>query len=393
MIAPLIAACRSGWSLPQPFYASEEVLVKDIERVFMRQWLYVGTTAQIKNPGQYFLFEIENESVIILRDDDGQVRALHNVCRHRGSQLCTVQTGQVKRLVCPYHQWVYDKDGTLLAAKFMPDDFDKSAFGLKPVHCRTIEGFIFMCFAENPPDFAPLKAAYGPHLQPYEMERTKVCHIRRYQVKSNWKLIAENFRECYHCTVGHPEYCKVIIGSNQNESWQKYQASYAESEKRWEAMGLHTKNVHFEDTDWHYCYRYPYHEGYETMSMDGKPVAPRLGSLPEGDVGVWSIVQYPNFWMDANNDSIFSMRLTPVSATVTDIELLWLVHEDAVEGVDYNVDRVTEFWRITGEQDWKLCEDNMAGVLSRAYEPGPYAPGEGGPGQFDNWYLKELARE
>jgi Rieske 2Fe-2S family protein len=225
----------------------------------------------------------------------------------------------------------------------------------------------------------------------YEMASAKVAFSAKYLVKSNWKLLVENFRECYHCGIGHPEYCSVIIGANLSQSRERYNAVWSEQMRAWEAKGIPTHRVNFEPGDWYYCERYPYQPGFVTMSLDGQPVAPPLGKIEDRDVGVWSIVQYPNFWLDINNDYAWSMRVTPVSATSIEVEASWLVRGDAVEGQDYDLEHLVAFWRATGEQDWKLCDDSQAGVNSRFYRPGPYLEGiEGGPDQFIDWYLRQL---
>jgi Rieske 2Fe-2S family protein len=391
-IRDLAHAYRSGFSLEQPFYNHPRLYTLDLERIWMRYWIYAGHTSRIPNPGDYFLYTMGNESVILIRDENGQVNALANVCRHRGSQLCTDSQGYTKKLVCPYHQWVYDLDGSLRAAKLMPEDLDKAEYGLFRLPCQVLEGFIFISFAEQPPDFAFLVEKYRPHLQMYHMERTKVAYSGSYQVKGNWKLIAENFRECYHCGVGHPEYCSVIIGADLLASRERARQVKAEKLAEWEARGIPTYKVLFDSPQvWYYCERYPYQPGYVTMSRDGDAVAPPLGGLKDPDVGVFSIVQYPNFWLDINHDYAWAMRVTPIGPTLSEVEASWLVHQDAVEGVDYEVDELIWFWKTTAEQDWKLIQDNQAGVNSSYYRPGPYVDVEGGPEQFANWYIAHLA--
>jgi Rieske 2Fe-2S family protein len=298
----------------------------------------------------------------------------------------------VKKLVCPYHQWVYDPDGSLRAAKLMPDDFDKSGFNLHRLHCRELEGFLFISFAETPLDFEQLKAAYLPHMQMYQMAQAKIAYTGKYLVKANWKLIAENFRECYHCGVGHPEYCSAIIGANLDAGREKARQVRAEKYRLWEAKGVPTYGVLFNQPDsWFYCERYPYQPGFSTMSADGKPLSLPFGQITDPDIGVWSIVQYPNFWLDTNHDYAWSMQLRPAGPMLTEVQANWFVRGDAQEGKDYDLEKLIWFWKTTGEQDWKLCEDNQMGINSRYYRPGPYSDyAEGGPGQFVDWYLSHF---
>ena len=390
-VQELARACQPGFSLEQPFYNHPRIFELDLERIWMQYWIYAGHISRIPNPGDYFLYQLGSESVIVIRDDEYRVNALVNVCRHRGSQICTQPQGHAKKLVCPYHQWVYDLDGSLRAAKLMPEHLDKAEYGLFRLHCRVLEGFIFISFAEQPLDFDLLVEKYRPHMRMYQMERAKVAYSASYQVNGNWKLIAENFRECYHCGVGHPEYCSVIIGADLLASREHARQVKAQKQAEWEAKGIPTYKVLFENAQvWYYCERYPYQPGFITMSRDGEAVAPRLGDLKDPDVGVFSIVQYPNLWLDINHDYAWAMRVTPLGPTLSEVEASWLVHQDAVEGVDYDVDELIWFWKTTAEQDWKLIQDNQAGVNSRYYRPGPYADVEGGPEQFANWYISHM---
>lgn len=389
-IQELARAHRPGFSLEQPFYTHQQIYDLDLERIWRQYWLYVGHTSQAPNVGDYFLYQMGGESVIVVRDEHGEVNALVNVCRHRGSQICTQPQGHVKKLVCPYHQWVFDLDGALRAAKLMPDDLDKAEYGLFRLHCRILEGFIFISFAEQPHDFDLLIEKYRPHMTMYAMENAKVAFSASYQVKGNWKLIAENFRECYHCGVGHPEYCQVIIGADLLASRQLAKQVKQEKLAQWAEKGIPTYLAPFDKQAWYYCERYPYDPGYVTMSRSGRPVAPMLGSLKDPDVGVFSIVQYPNFWLDINHDYAWAMRVTPLSPVLSEVEASWLVNREAVDGVDYQLDELIWFWKTTAEQDWKLIADNQAGVNSIYYRPGPYADVEGGPDQFVEWYLAQL---
>jgi glycine betaine catabolism A len=387
-----IAARTPGWSLEQAFYTDAEIFAQDLERVYRRHWLFAGHTTQIPAPGDYFLFTLGDDSVIVVRDDEGSIRAHHNVCRHRGSQLCLEPSGQVKKFVCPYHQWVYEKDGRLASARLMPSDFEKSGFGLYSLPVEVVEGLIFLSFADDPPDFSIAARAYAEHLKPYEMEKTRIACAQQYDLATNWKMIAENFRECYHCGNGHPEYCEIVIGSNLVESGEKTRDILADRRAHWEKHGLSTQVMDFTPQTWYHCTRYPFRPGYVSESLDGQPVAPLLGTLTDRDAGVFAIVNLPNFWLEASSDYVWTMRLTPVSPTRTLVDTWWSVRADAEEGIDYNIERLTAFWRATGEQDWGFCVVNQAGVNSSRYRPGPYAPNEMfGVEVFEQWYLGCLA--
>lgn len=382
-----MARYKQGWGLEQPFYTSPQVFEQEWERIWKKYWLFAGTTAEIPKAGDFFTYKAHHDSIIIIRDDKGEVHALYNTCRHRGSVVCLEEKGNAPKLMCPYHQWVYNKDGSLFRARLMPDDFDKSAFGLHPVHIKVVNGLIFISLAHNPPDFTKVSQDYSPFLSPYKIDQAKVAYKKKYVLRTNWKLIAENFRECYHCGVAHPEYCSAVIGANMRETATEV---LAERRVAWESKGLATQTIDFKNDSFHFAIRYPLRPGVQSYSLDGKAVAKPMGDHTDFDAGVLGLVVYPNFWMDSVSDYIWTMRVTPTGPSCTVIDLTWLVDRDAVEGVDYNVERLTDFWRVTGEQDWELCENNFRGIESSRYRPGPYAPVEVDVVKFIDWYLDRM---
>lgn len=386
-IESLINGYESGRSLGQAFYTDERVFEKDLQCIWQKYWLFAGVTASIPKPGDYFTYRIGKDSIIIIRGDKGEILAHHNTCRHRGSLICTKETGTAPKLMCPYHQWVYNKDGALFKARHMPDDFDKTDMGLHPVQVQVAEGLIFISLAETPPDFTAVLDGFRPFLQPYQLNKAKVAATKRYVLKTNWKLITENFRECYHCGVAHPEYCKAVVGANLKESTEAY---LPEKQMEWQQKGLEVKGIDFKDDSFHFAIRYPLRPNVESYSLDGKAVSVPMGDHKDYDAGVLGLVCYPNFWIDAVSDYVWTMRITPVSASRCYVDLSWLVDSEAVEGKDYDVDRLMEFWKVTGEQDWELCENNFAGIESSHYQPGPYAPSELDVVKFVDWYIDRL---
>ena len=383
----LLDSHQHGWSLEQPFYLDQDIFNAEIDAIWKKFWLFAGTIAEIPKPGDYFLYKVQNDSIIIIRGNKGEVYAHYNTCRHRGSLICLEEKGRAPKLVCPYHQWVYDKDGSLVNARLMPDDFDKSDHGLHPVKVEVTGGFIFISLSDNPPDFKKVADDYFPFLSPYKLENAKVAFKTTYELRTNWKLVAENFRECYHCGPAHPEYCSAVIGANMKESATEV---HAERKGEWESSGLATHNIEFENDSFHFAIRYPLRPGVKSYSTDGAAVSMPMGDHKDYNAGVLGLVVLPNFWMDAVSDYMWTMRVTPVSPSTTVIELAWLVDKNAIEGEHYNLDRLTEFWKITGEQDWALCENNFAGIESSHYLPGPYAPVEIDVVKFVDWYLSRL---
>jgi phenylpropionate dioxygenase-like ring-hydroxylating dioxygenase large terminal subunit len=383
----LLKGYKSGRSLEQAFYTDAAIFDTEWEHIWKKYWLFAGTTADIPRAGDYCTYSLHKDSIIIIRGNNGEVYAHYNTCRHRGSLICLEEKGNAPKLICPYHQWVYDKDGTLLKSRLMPDNFDRYAHGLHPVPVQVANGFIFISLADNPPDFSQVLTDYAPFLKPFKINEAKVAYKKRYTLRTNWKLIAENFRECYHCGPAHPEYCSAVVGANLREPVDEV---LAERRVEWQTKGLAIDTVDFKNDSFHFAVRYPLRPGVQSYSLDGKEVAIPMGEHQDFNAGVLGLVVYPNFWMDAVSDYMWTMRLTAVSPSRTDIDLAWLVDGKAKEGIDYSVDRLIEFWKITGEQDWALCENNFRGVESSQYQPGPYAPVESDVARFVDWYIARL---
>ena len=208
-IDSLVARCQPGWSLPREFYLDEAIYRLDVAGVWRTGWLFAGHSSELSRPGDYFTLELDTDSIIVLRGDNGAVHALHNVCRHRGSLICTEPAGHLTRLVCPYHQWTYGLDGKLLACRGMAEDLDKTQFPLHRLEAREVEGLVFISLATDPAPFEPAFQALSPLVKPQGLARAKVAKAVDYLVQANWKLVWENNRECFHCNLNHPQYIKA----------------------------------------------------------------------------------------------------------------------------------------------------------------------------------------
>lgn len=385
----LIERQRPGFSLEQPFYTNQDLFHFEWQQIWKTNWLFAGNTAQLPKAGDYFIYQLQNDSIIIIRGNNGEVYAHYNTCTHRGSAICLENKGNATKLICPYHQWVFDKDGTLLNARMMPDGFCKGEYNLRSVPLRIVEGLIFICLAEDVPAFSSIEKSLAPYLSPFQIDDAKVALIKNYTLRANWKLVAENFRECYHCGGAHPEYCNAVIGASLREDTLVLTEA---KQKEWNAKGLATELTEVAPGTTTYAIRYPLRPGVESYSLDGKKISLPMGKHRDHDAGVIGLVNYPNFWMDAVSDYIWTMKLTPVNASTTDVEFCWLVDKNAIEGKDYDLKRLVEFWEVTGEQDGKLCENNFRGIETSGYRPGPYAPVEDQVINFVNWCLNEMKK-
>lgn len=405
MIESLVAQRQPGCTLPQDFYSEEEVYRADIQAVWRQGWLFAGHSCEIPKAGDYFTLQVDTDPIVVVRGDDGAIRAFHNVCRHRGSIVCTDEAGHAGRLVCPYHQWAYGLDGRLIACRGMQEDIDKSKLGLPPVHAHDLEGLIFISLSPHPPAFEPTEKALAPVLRPQGFRRAKVAKAVDYLVKANWKLVWENNRECYHCNLNHPQYIKANFDHyNADDTLpqirDQMQSAVARSEQKWAADGLTvthkaTGMTTFPDAEnniWYSANRTALVDGWVSESMDGKQVAPLMGEYRDTDVGTMRMRALPNFWNHSSCDHGVSTRLLPAGPQQTAIRVYWLVDEKAVEGRDYHLDKVMPFWQLTSEQDWLICERQQTGVNSSAYRPGPYSTyKEYNVDGFIRWYLKMLS--
>jgi Rieske 2Fe-2S family protein len=402
----LIAAHRPGWSLPRDFYCAESVYRADLERIWRSGWLLAGHSCEIAKPGDYFTLDVDADSIVVLRGEDGAACALHNVCRHRGSLICTEACGHVTRLVCPYHQWSYGLDGRLLTARGMPADFDKARFGLHMLPTHEEQGLIFFSLAEEPTPFEPARDVLAPLLKPQGLRRAKVANAADYLIKANWKLVWENNRECFHCNVNHPQYIKANFDHyNSDDTSPRISEQIANAvrrmESKWTAAGLtvmhkHTGITVFPDAErdvWYSANRTVLVDGYVSETMDGRRCAPLMGDYREADVGTLRVRTLPNFWNHSSCDHAVSTRLLPAGPQLTAARVCWLVDEEAVEGRDYQLAELMPFWQLTSEQDWQICECQQRGVNSSAYTPGPYSTWkEYNVDSFVRWYLKMLGR-
>lgn len=392
VVQRLLAAYRPGFSLPGPFYTSAGMLQADLDAVFAADWVFACNVAEIPRPGDYLTLAIGATSVIVLRGHDGRVQAWHNTCRHRGSRLCLQETGHVHRLVCPYHQWVYELDGALLHARQMPAGFDTSGYGLKPVAIEIVCGMVYLCLSESPPDLSRFRQAVTPYLAPHRPDRTKVAHVETITEHANWKLVIDNNRECYHCTGSHPELLATLVEAalpDAPEVVGRIAGLFARKAADWDALGFAHQPA--DGGNEFRCIRLPFNEGAVSMTLDGGPACRKLlGDLTERDLGSVRMFRVPNNWNHFVADHIIHFRVLPLAADRTELRTTWLVHEDAVEGVDYDVERLSAVWRATNAQDTRLCEVNQLGVASSAYQPGPLAPSEFMLRHFADWYTGKL---
>jgi len=387
-----------GWSLPQHFYTDPLSFQVDLEQVFYREWLFAGMASQIPNRGDYITLTVGTSPVLLVRDATGEVRGYHNVCRHRGSKLCVHEQGKVANLTCPYHQWTYNLQGELLfTGTDMGAEFDPAEFQLKSVHCRTAGGMIFICLASGEaPEIDGFLADLEHYMEPYQMAQTRVAMTSTIIEEANWKLVIENNRECYHCNGSHPQLLRTLLewdDVNDPRATPEFLADYERQAQAWDAERIPHQRV--EHGLQQRIVRMPLKSGTEVMTLDGKVACQKLlGRVQNRQLGSMRILHLPNSWHHMQSDHLVVFRVLPLSAQRTAVTTQWLVHQDAVAGVDYDEDRLTEVWRHTNDQDRELAEQNQRGIRSISYQPGPYAPShEFGVINFIEWYRAAMLKD
>jgi len=397
----LIKKQKTNYSLDQEFYVSQHIFDLDVKNIFSKQWVFVGHISRIPNYGDYFLFNIGKESIIIIRDKDNAVHAHYNVCRHRGSQICLENEGNSKVLICPYHAWTYNIDGSLKGARLMDKDFNKHDWHLHKCNSKIFEGLIFINLSEHPNDFEEFIAPTKKFIEFHGLTDAKIAHRQYYPTEGNWKLTLDNFHECYHCQPSHPEYCQVhdkdyIVaygaGSNTGPASEKFDNILTEWNAKVKKMGHLTgeySETEFNDYS-RSAERTPLKEGMFTETKTGKPISKLMGKFTDYDCGYTSVGTSPFNSLLMCNDFATLFTFIPISPLYTQVELMWLVHKDAEEGKDYDIEEMKWMWDVTTIADKRIIEDNQKGVLSKKYVPGPLSQMEKGLEKFKSWYLRHL---
>ena len=351
-------------SLPQKYFISPEIFAEEQQKIFAEQWLLVEHQSQLEKSGDFFLATIASESLIVLRGQKSEVAAFYNVCRHRGTRLKEDACGHASAIQCPYHAWTYGLDGRLIGAPHMDEvpGFDKADYSLKPVNVGIWEGFIFVNLADNP---MPLEKWFAPLSQKFSHWNMSILQPAKrieYDVRANWKLMFENYSECYHCPGVHPQLQKV----------SPYDS--AENDLR----------------------EGPFLGGFmkinpgKSLTMSGNACAAFVGKIENlHQVFYYSI--FPNMLLSLHPEYVMVHQLWPQSAKRTLIICDWLFHPDAFSRKDFNPQDAIEFWDVTNRQDWHVCELSQQGISSRAYVPGPYSSREAIPAAWDQYYLRVMS--
>lgn len=352
------AETRLEKSLPSSAYVAPQAWDAEKAAILTREWLCVGREEDLADPGSHRLVEVLGESVIVTRDRAGQLHAHYNVCRHRGSRICDAANdakwglelpgGVIGGVIrCPYHGWAYGLDGALLAAPGTGSGIDKAAFALHPVGIATWGGFVFLNLTpQGAPDLAGALHQAPRRLANYPLEDLRTGAVLTYEVAANWKLICENYNECYHCGPVHPELCEIVPEFRKDG-------------------GIHL--------DWELGI--PHRDGATTYTASGTTTrAPFPGLSEEEKVRHKGELIYPNLMFSLSSDHAAAFLLWPTAPDATRIECRFLFHRDEMARPHFDPTDAVEFWDLVNRQDWAVCERVQRGISSRAHDHGWYLP-------------------
>jgi phenylpropionate dioxygenase-like ring-hydroxylating dioxygenase large terminal subunit len=349
-------------TLPSSWYTSERVFALEKERIFCREWVCAAREEELTEPGAWRLLDVLGESLIVLRNREGDLRAFYNVCRHRGTRLCRDPADApahaplpggiaAGRITCPYHQWTYDFDGHLVAAPHLAAEpgFDRAHFSLYPAAVDCWGGFVFVNL--TPSQALPLGqqlAGIPERIRRYPLAQLRSGRTIRYQVAANWKALCENYNECYHCAGVHPELCAVVPAFRErggaNLDW---------------ARGI------------------PHRPGAYTFTTSGTTRRRAFPTLNDDErVRHKGELAYPNLFISLACDHAAVFILRPRSAARTDIDCHFLFEPHEIAKADFDPRDTVEFWDLINRQDWAICEAVQQGIGARVHERGYYAPME-----------------
>jgi len=360
-------------TLPGRYYYDPAIYEMELERIFSQMWVCVGRADAITGAGAYEVVTVGRESIIVVRGRDDVLRAFLNVCRHRGARLCNEASGKLKGSIqCRYHAWTYGLDGRLIGAPNVLSDeqFERALFGLLPVALEVWEGLIWLNLGDDPASIEdqlnePIIERFGGYaaFARYDVGNLKVGKRIAYDVQANWKLVLENFMECYHCGPMHPEFCRLLPG---------YKTGDVSDYVNGEAVSL-AENV-------------------EAFTITGKASRPPLPGLLQEDLRhYYGFVLQPNVLLNLLHDHVVMHWLIPNGPGRTVIMCDWLFDPQVMARADFDPMDAVEIFDIVNRQDWEVCELTQLSMGSKAYRSGGvYVPEERHIRAFADFVLERV---
>jgi len=353
--------------LPGKFVTSTDVFERETERIFSRHWICVARIEELNDEGSCLPIEFENHRLFLTQDDDGTIRAFRNFCRHRGSQLVNEHNcaSLGKRIQCPYHAWTYNRSGTLVSAPNMEEvsEFEAAEHGLIEIACQTSGGFIWINFAPQQ-GLDQWLDPIADRLADWRVGDLQIAHGINYAVDANWKLIFQNYSECYHCPIVHPMLNRLTPYRGSSNDWDSGPILGG-------PMSLAKDS--------------------QTMSTDGKFAAPLIRGLSsEQSRSVYYFTIFPTMFLSLHPDYVLIHRLERSDVAKTKVICQFLFESESIQEEKFDPSQAIEFWDLTNRQDWNVCELAQAGMSQPGYVPGPYSNLESVVAAFDRHYLETM---
>lgn len=359
-------------TLPGRYYQDEAIFREELDKVFCRRWLLACRDSELAAPGDFQVFEVAGESLILTRTERGELKALFNVCRHRGTRMCVEDAGcfKTKKINCPYHAWSYSLDGALQAAPLMDEmeSFKKEEHPLFEAAVRAWEGFVFVNLAEDPAPFEQEKGALIGRFKDWDLASLREAAHIRYELDCNWKLVLHNYQECYHCPGVHPRLAKLT----------PYRGAEHDCMDGAVIGGYMT-----------------YADKVRGMTLDGAAAGPPLGAVSGEDLRrVYYYSVFPNMLLTPHPDFVMYHRITPLGVGRTRLDCRWLAAPETLADAAKaaRLKSAVEFWDITNREDWAVCEQMQQGTRSRRFDRGVYHGAEDVLARLDREFLAALGR-
>ena len=389
---------KSGYGFPADILGD----AARMDRLFARKWFFVGTRGDVSKKRDFFKFELLGEEYFLVHGADGVIRCFVNRCTHQSAHLVNEPAGRcAARIICPNHQWAFDSvNGRPVHASHMPPEFVSSPecadLSLKQIPLREAGLMLFACLGEDAPhdEIDQMADIISPYTGPFENagHGYKRAYHHREIIDANWLLVMINNRECCHCANNHKRLLPLFDPSSFNgATTPEYAERLAAAKSRWQARGLAFEELPFDPDDNFRIARYPMGEGFKSITFDGAPACQKLiGPFDgnEADEATLSFWLNPNCWVHFTSDHIAANWVLPLSADRCALYTSWIVHGEAVEGVDYQADHMKEVWLVTNQEDVGLCMSMSDGAKSKYYKPGPFSQPEQFCTQFCDWYMR-----
>ncbi len=366
--------------LPAPYYFDPERYRRELSQIWYRNWIYVCRTTDLVNPKDFQRFDVGDQKILLVRDDQGTLRGFHNTCRHRGAALCREPSGRLtsSSIVCPYHAWVYNLKGDLLrtSSKTQPSGFQLRDFSLYPIAIREWNGFIFVALCAQPPPFERLFDLPIDRMRDWPLTDLKVGHVMTKNIACNWKIFWENYNECLHCPGVHPLLSQLVpifgrglLEERDDPLWP----TRADDDPKFKG-GLR--------------------RGAGTWSMDGTKAGAGFPDITEADrkLGAIYMTALPSMFMVGHPDYVRVVRLRPLAPEQTELRVEYLFAPETLADSQFDLNNIVDFTNRVMSEDADVCELNQLGLHALPHSRGVVMPEEYVIKDLHEWLEREMVR-